>query len=58
MVDTSDEDLYVGFSIGTSGFFDTLFDRYDVRMYGYIKRNVIDDAIAQEITQTLWKKAD
>ena len=56
MADIPDEDLFVGFSIGKSGCFDTLFSRYDVCVYGYIKRNVVNDATAQEITQTLWEK--
>ena len=56
MADISDEDLFLGFSIGKSGCFDTLFNRYDVCVYGYIKRNVVNDATAQEINQTLWEK--
>lgn len=56
MDEIADEDLFLGFSVGKSGLFDTLFDRYDVSIYGYVKRSVLDGEIAQEITQSLWEK--
>ena len=56
MDEISDEDLLLGFSKGKEGFFDTLFDRYNVPIYGYIRRTVLDEGYSQDIVQSLWER--
>jgi RNA polymerase sigma factor (sigma-70 family) len=54
--DNTDEVLVLGFASGTIESFDTLFRRYDVSIYGYIRRSVTDPDISADLTQTVWEK--
>ena len=54
--DNTDEVLLLGFASGTIESFDTLFRRYDVSIYGYVRRSVADPDISAELTQTVWEK--
>lgn len=48
---TSDEQLMLAFSMGSSYAFDELFSRYKQPVYGFFRRRVADSAQAEELTQ-------
>lgn len=48
---TSDEQLMLAFSKGSSYAFDELFSRYKQPMYGFFRRRVAESAQAEELTQ-------
>ncbi len=56
IADNTDEVLILGFVSGTIESFDTLFRRYDVSIYGYIRRSVTDPDISADLKQTVWEK--
>jgi RNA polymerase sigma-70 factor (ECF subfamily) len=48
---TSDEQLMVAFSRGSSTAFEELFLRYKQPVFGFFRRRVVDAALAEELTQ-------
>jgi RNA polymerase sigma-70 factor, ECF subfamily len=48
---TSDEQLMLAFSKGSSHAFDELFSRYKQPMYGFFRRRVAESTQAEELTQ-------
>jgi RNA polymerase sigma-70 factor, ECF subfamily len=48
---TSDEQLMLAFSKGSSEAFTELFSRYKQRLYGFFRRRVAEPAHAEELTQ-------
>ena len=56
IADNTDEVLILGFASGAIESFDTLFRRYDVSIYGYIRRSVTDPDISADLAQTVWEK--
>jgi RNA polymerase sigma-70 factor (ECF subfamily) len=48
---TSDEQLMLAFSKGSSYAFDELFSRYKQPIYGFFRRRVIESTQAEELTQ-------
>jgi RNA polymerase sigma factor (sigma-70 family) len=56
IADNTDEVLILGIASGAIESFDTLFRRYEVSIYGYIRRSVTDPEISADLTQTVWEK--
>jgi RNA polymerase sigma factor (sigma-70 family) len=52
----TDEELVAAFKGGDVRAFDTLFDRYGQRIFGYVYRSVSDPALAEELTQDIFLK--
>jgi RNA polymerase sigma-70 factor, ECF subfamily len=52
----ADATLVAAFKGGEVAAFDTLFDRYDQPIFGYIFRSVGDPALAEELTQDVFLK--
>jgi RNA polymerase sigma-70 factor (ECF subfamily) len=48
---TSDEQLMLAFSKGSSCAFDELFSRYKQPIYGFFRRRVAESTLAEELTQ-------
>jgi RNA polymerase sigma-70 factor (ECF subfamily) len=48
---TSDEQLMLAFSKGSSYAFDELFSRYKQPIYGFFRRRVAESTLAEELTQ-------
>lgn len=52
----SDEDLLARLHAGDTAAFDTLFSRYERRLYGYVRRMVGEDAVADDLFQDVMCK--
>lgn len=56
MKDTTDESLLTGYANGDIKAFDTLYARYNVSIYSYIKKSARNPDVAAELTQAFWEK--
>ncbi len=54
--EAADEALYERFSRGDQAAFSTLYQRYKDRLFGYLVRQLRDEARAEELAQEIWMK--
>jgi len=54
--DESDEELMLAYAAGDAAAFDALYGRHRGPTFRFIRRQVADDAIAQEIYQDVWMR--
>jgi len=52
----TNESLLIDYVDGDGKAFDTLYDRFDVSIYSFIKRSAKDPDVSAELTQALWEK--
>lgn len=52
----TDEDLMLAWASGDLAAFETLYTRHRIKLYGFLRRQLRDPALADELFQDIWQK--